>query len=204
MLEEERNAGDPPARNNIEVSIRNRGYLPHIEITDSIYFITFRLADSLPQSIIEEYKQTKGNKQLRKIFSEKVEAILDSGNGNSWLSNPEISQIIEDTLRIHEDKKYILISYCIMPNHVHLLIKPINNHTLSEILHSLKSYTAKMANKRLNREGEFWQTEYYDHIIRNEKEYYNTINYIMQNPIRANLENKQKCWVNEEYLEKDL
>ena len=65
---------------------------------------------------------------------------------------------------------------------------------LSGILHSWKSYTSTKANKLLGRTGDFWQSEYYDHIIRNEEDFYNQLNYILSNPEKAGLENWP--WVN--------
>jgi len=60
-------------------------------------------------------------------------------------------------------------------------------------MHSLKSFTAKEANKLLARSGTFWQSETYDHIIRNEDDYFRTVEYVIMNPERAGLTNWQ--WV---------
>ena len=86
-----------------------------------------------------------------------------------------------------------------MPNHVHLICRPLENEkdkyfSLTEILHSLKRHAARQSNLILNRSGSFWQDESYDHIIRNEAELERTINYILYNPVKANLVKEQKDW----------
>src|ERR1017187_3273041 len=74
-----------------------------------------------------------------------------------------------------------------MPNHVHVLVRPAMEHKLSDILQSWKSFTAKEANKLLNRGGEFWQPESFDHIVRNEQQLEKFGRYIQENPAKAGL-----------------
>lgn len=80
-----------------ELTVRHRGYLPHWEMPDGVYFVTFRLADSLPQEafrrMLEERQraidalyQYSGNKptpvELARVadaFSERVDSYLDMG-----------------------------------------------------------------------------------------------------------------------------
>ena len=97
-----------------------------------------------------------------------------------------------------------------MPNHVHILIKPIlksegKPYPLFPIMQKHKSYTAVEANKILNRSGKFWQRGYYDHYVRDEKEYFNIIRYILNNPVKAGFVEKYKdweySWVYDEYFE---
>jgi REP element-mobilizing transposase RayT len=80
-----------------------------------------------------------------------------------------------------------------MPNHVHVVFQPFEGHSLDKTLHSWKSYTSTLANKLLNRSGAFWQREYYDHIIRNEKQFHRIIEYVLENPQKAGL--KDWPWV---------
>lgn len=69
-----------------------------------------------------------------------------------------------------------------MPNHVHLLLQPFPEYSLSKILHSLKSYTAQKINGELNREGRLWQEESYDRIVRGPEEFSHFKEYIRRNP----------------------
>ena len=90
--------------------------------------------------------------------------------------------------------RYKLIAAAIMPNHGHAVVMPLAGYWLSDILKSWKGYTATTANKILNRSGEFWQREYYDHLIRDESDFRNSVNYVLQNPRQARLRNWPGVW----------
>ncbi len=164
-------------------------------------------------SKIEQLKrqQPKGYKekirQQHKLFFKQYDHQLDElPFGNCYLKQPEVAKIVADKLHDLDGSKYDLIAYCIMPNHVHLLFDtsiqivdkdgfyleevPENYTQLYQIMKSIKGSTAYLANKLLNRTGTFWQKDSYDHFIRNEKEFWNIIRYILQNPVRANLVEK--------------
>jgi DNA polymerase-3 subunit alpha len=195
--------------------------LPHWQQEGVTYFVTFRLADSLPQSVSGKWRLEReqalraleqppelsatnsGQKtpeaepaevarrgqmeEITKTFRERLEAFLDEGRGECWLKNPAVAEVVEQALRHFDGERYVLGSYVIMPNHVHVLVRPLMNHALSEILHSWKSFTAKEANKILQRSGEFWQDESFDHIVRNEHALENFAAYIEANPRYAGL-----------------
>jgi REP element-mobilizing transposase RayT len=80
-----------------------------------------------------------------------------------------------------------------MPNHVHVVFQTLADNTLENILHSWKSYAAKKANLILRRSGEFWQHEYYDHLIRDAVEFERAVSYVAENPKKAHL--KDWAWV---------
>lgn len=87
----------------------------------------------------------------------------------------------------HDGQKYDLVSWVIMPNHVHILLIPLKGVHLPEILHSIKSFTAQAANKILDRMGAFWQRESFDRYIRNQTHFDAVIRYIEENPVKAGL-----------------
>ena len=103
--------------------------------------------------------------------------------------------MVQDTLQHHHNQRYVLMAWCIMPNHVHALIKILPNHSLTNIVHSWKSFTAHQANKLLKRRGKFWQHDYYDRYIRDHDHYQNTINYIHNNPVKAGLVTSPNQWL---------
>jgi hypothetical protein len=74
-----------------------------------------------------------------------------------------------------------------MPNHVHALVQPTGNNSLSEILHSWKSFTANEINRVTSRREELWMHESYDHIVRDWEELLNWRRYIAGNPEKARL-----------------
>lgn len=117
----------------------------------------------------------------------RVEAYLDQGHGSCYLKKPEIANLVQDALLFHDQTKYRLAAWVIMPNHVHLLCTPASGHNLAEIMHALKSYTSNEANKLLGRKGRFWQKEYFDRYIRNARHYAKVLAYIENNPVKARL-----------------
>jgi putative DNA methylase len=124
----------------------------------------------------------------------RVEKYVDRGFGQCWLTRPAIAGIVQNALLHLGNEKYRLIAWVIMPNHIHFLIRPAENHKLEKIIHSLKSFTAQQANKLLNRRGKFWQEEYFDRYIRNYEHFEKTINYIEMNPVKAGLCAKPADW----------
>lgn len=74
-----------------------------------------------------------------------------------------------------------------MPNHVHFVARLLPGATLAQVMHSLKSFTAKRINKLLSRTGPVWQREYYDRLIRDSDELQRAINYVINNPSGAGL-----------------
>ena len=149
------------------VIYRERGYLPHLEEKGRSYFVTFRLADSVPAELLEAWKherevvRKRAHEQNRKLseyeaerlkylYSERVEKYLDSGAGDCWLKNLEIARIVLDALRYFDGNRYDLHSWSVMPNHVHVLFTPKSkpggtriDALLVPILHSWKSFTSK-------------------------------------------------------------
>lgn len=101
---------------------------------------------------------------------------------------------IQETLIKFDGERYRLIAWVVMPNHVHVLIEVIPGVRLGDIVHSWKSYTAKVANKLLGRSGQFWQIEYFDRYMRDAVHLDNTIKYIEYNPVRARLCASEEQW----------
>ena len=175
--------------------IRKRRALPHWEAENGIYFVTYRLADSLPKSSVERItRELDFNESLDRRLSRHLEKLLDSGTGECHLSRPEIAAIVAESLQKFEAARYRLYAWCIMPNHVHTAMQPQGQWKLEQIVHSWKSFTANEANRILKRHGEFWQREYYDHLIRDGKDLARIVDYIRENPAKANLQNSQWVW----------
>ncbi len=129
-----------------------------------------------------------------------IEKYIDAGHGCCALRQPKMALTMQEALVKHDGSQYDLIAWCIMPNHVHVLIKPMTD--LSKIVQSWKSYTGRWA-MRHNAELElgvpgkhFWMRDYWDRYMRNEHHYRATIDYIHHNPVKAGLcdHPAQWCW----------
>ncbi len=147
-----------------ELGWYDRGYIPHFDGGQVSQFLTFRLFDSLPQSVIEKWREetSKLGEEGKTIFRKNVENYLHRGSGSCLLKDERIAKLTEDSLLFHHTRKYNLIAWVIMPNHIHFLATPLENIGLSAIAHSIKSYTAHEANRVLGRRGQFWQHEPFD------------------------------------------
>ncbi|RRA98565.1 transposase [Larkinella rosea] len=181
--------------------------LPHFQPLEAAYFITMRLYGSMPKHLIELLKEEQEVVRNRLSASEDTESELyqhqkryfarfDSfldrpDNGPYWLSEPAIAEIVKEALHHRAGMEYGLIAFCLMSNHLHLVIHTYGNTKadffLYRLLQSFKSYTARRANQFLKREGPFWHPESYDHIVRNGDELKRIILYTLNNPVKAGL-----------------
>ena len=188
-----------------------RGYLPHLKREGGTYFVTFRLAGTLPKAKLEELRQERSRAvaqasslQVKErtepsrqdaCATDFVDHYLDSGVGDCWLKRPEIAGMVANALRHFDGQRYALHTWTIMPNHVHAVLTPHPQHSLTAILHSWKSFTANEANKLLGRSGqEFWERESYDHLVRDEEDFYRVCEYTRWNPVSAGLCQKPEEW----------
>jgi valyl-tRNA synthetase len=213
--EDPRGEGVPPLRSeSVPLSaptdeiVKRQGHnLPHWTRHGAVYAVAFRLVDSLPPQVLQTWKQEREailqrpkeqarpltaheEQELDRLYATRIEAFLDSGQGACHLAKPEIASLVQDALRHFDGQRYDLIAWCIMPNHVHVVVRPFEGHDLADILHSWKSFTAKQANRQLGISGSFWQEEYYDHLIRDEEDFNRNMSYLLQNPEKAGL----KAW----------
>jgi REP element-mobilizing transposase RayT len=149
-----------------------------------IQAITFRLHDALPAEILVriQNEDRNGNDSRKRIA-----LALDQGFGNCALRDPVCAQLVENALLHSDSVKYRLLEWCIMPNHVHVLIETFERYPLDQIVQAWKSYTAKVINRHLRREGEFWQPDYYDRFIRDDAHFSAVRDYIRNNPVAAGL-----------------
>jgi REP element-mobilizing transposase RayT len=158
----------------------SRGYLPHFDSTETVQFVTFRLADSLPAHIAKAL-------QDRDHVLPRLERELDAGLGACWLKRPDIASMVEDALIHFDGARYRLLGWCIMPNHVHVVIEIVDEHSLTGIVGSWKSFTAKRANSQIGRSGPFWHPDYFDRFMRDEGHLARTVVYVEHNPVKAGL-----------------
>ncbi len=106
------------------------------------------------------------------------------------LESVPLASIVEESVWFGHSERYLIDAYVIMPDHVHLLVKPIGEWTVSRILQGIKGFTAREINMRLNKRGPFWQDERFDHLVRNDPDWLERFDYIYDNPVRAGLVQK--------------
>lgn len=94
---------------------------------------------------------------------------------------PEERSLVAAVLNHFDKIRYDLFCYIIMNDHVHVLFHTSGSEVLPSILHTWKSYSANRLQRKYKRAGKVWQEESYDRIIRNEREFYDTARYILNN-----------------------
>ncbi|HYY13342.1 MAG TPA: carbamoyl-phosphate synthase large subunit, partial [Chthoniobacterales bacterium] len=180
------------AQREITHSVRN---LPHWEQTGATYFVTFRLADSVPAALRAKWEEelalwakhhpkpwdSRVAYEYQQRFIDSREEWLDQGHGSCLLRDGKSAEIVAAALRHFDGERYFLDGFVVMPNHVHVLVQPRNGHTLSKILHSWKSFTAHRL-KNANTDSTIWQEESFDRIVRDWDSLQDYRRYIIRNP----------------------
>ncbi|MEP0861584.1 MAG: transposase [Ignavibacterium sp.] len=180
--------------------IFHRRHLPHLHFNDGIYFITSRLYDpELFTKFDKEYYINHPN-QLSNIdfqthFVQYDEILNTYKSQIDYLKNPEIAEILLNEFHKLDGKEYNLIAYTILSNHFHLLFELlVANSGISKIMKMIKGRSSVFINRKLNRTGKLWQDESYDRWVRDDKELYFVIRYILENPVKAGLVKNWRDW----------
>lgn len=203
-------------RNGLRIHAMHEPYrrrLPHIMPPGETLFITFRLHGTVPFSVFRKM-QAEHNLLIQQHISdhESVETVkqrlegryfvlfdqyIDKCGGSiNWLKNTEIAELVKESLFFADKTSYDLHAFCIMHNHVHVLLTNLcEGVPFYKILQRLKRYTAVRANRILNRVGQpFWQPESYDHCVRSAKSFERITAYILNNPVKAGLVDSWEDW----------
>lgn len=170
----------------------SRGYLPHFDAPGVRQMITYRLADSMPAERRHEWEPLLAIKDERQRRI-KIESYLDKGAGECLLRRPDMAALVQENFLHFDGKRYRLLAWVVMPNHVHVLIET-TEIPLAEIIQGWKSFTAKVINRMLQRTGELWQREYFDRFIRDEEHFRKTVRYIENNPVEVGLVKSAEEW----------
>ncbi len=203
---EERGTGVSPVLPQPKLSThtpisKSRRNLPHWQQEDSYYFITWRLADSLPAAKLKELQDQKiawqqanpepldagRENEFHALFSAKIEEWLDAGEGSCILNDASLRLIVEGALHHFDNQRYDLIASAIMPNHVHVIARLFPGENLSDVLHFWKSFAAKQINRVTGSTGTVWQDESFDRIVRSAAHLETLISYVEENPSKARL-----------------
>ena len=180
---------------------RTHNRLPHWQQEGASYFVTWRLADSLPKELLDEYYQEREcwlalhpqpwdeatEAEYHKVFSTRMDQWLDQGHGSCLLRDSTHAEVVAKALRFFEGERTSMISFVVMPNHVHVLFILNSEWKLEEMIHSWKRHTANEINRLRGGTGPLWMKDYFDRLIRDPAHLNNCARYIRNNPVKARL-----------------
>ena len=207
---------DPAAKTDI-----THGDLPHWEQANAFYFITWRTADSIPTAAMEKWQKDReawlwshhidvqhddwqrkleelpeeAHREFYQRFTAKWHGLLDESHGECVLKTPDLSLLVETSLRHFDGERYQLEAFVVMPNHVHVLAGVPGRGEMKRLCRSWKNFTAMQINKALERQGQFWQWESFDHLVRSPASLEKFREYILKNPVKARLKpDEYRVW----------
>jgi REP element-mobilizing transposase RayT len=185
-----------------DIDVYDGGNLPHWNVVNGLYFVTFRLADSIPLSILAPIQRQRDldlreaelivipevrarlRKEAQRRYSIAVDAVLDRNLGQCVLADPAAAAIVADSMKYFDAKRYDLFAWSVMPNHAHSVFSLLTA-TIDEVMHSWKRFSAQEINKIFGQHGSLWQPEYYDVTIRNTNHFDACVKYVLNNPLKA-------------------
>jgi putative transposase len=217
MAVETFNLPPPPGFRGLEPDVPLTMYqrhLPHWRQRGATYFVTFRLADALPQEKLDQLKRLRTAwerdnppprsqthwEQLARTVIQNTEAWMDESYGECFFRDDAFAKLMANACLHFQDERCVTFCYCVMPNHCHAVVKPLGDYELEEILDSWKGYVGFQNNKRLGRHGAIWQEESYDRIVRDEEHLFRIVQYIGNNPAKAGLPRQSwQHWIHPEW-----
>lgn len=146
----------------------SRGYLPHCDGADLTQHITFGTVGAADG--------------VEKQFGEHL------------MEDPQVADLVQDALLFFDGQRYSVLAWCVMSNHVHIVVRQHDGWPLSRVVHSWKSFTANEINRVLRRTGPVWHREYFDRFMRSDNELSSVIQYVENNPVRAGLAERPEHW----------
>lgn len=183
------------------------GLLPRarvLEFTEERLHLQRKLQRDVERSSKDSSSSGDDKRHLRWL----VRVLEKNENCVRWLADLRIADLVADAMTYRDERDYALVAYCVMPTHVHLVfgvgehgmfehvgqIHNLSNKPVWKIMHSLKRHTAREANRILGRRGAFWQDESYDRVLRDADEMQRTIEYVLNNPVKAGFVKNWRDW----------
>jgi REP element-mobilizing transposase RayT len=173
---------------------KHGGGLPHWQQDAAVQFVTIRLGDSLPASLIDGWRAERDawlrenprpwtsdtQAEYHRRFSRKIEHWLDQGMGSCVFADADAREVLKDCLLRYEGDRVVHHAWVIMPNHLHVLFSPLG--PMEKLIQAWKSHSARTLGK-----GPLWQRDYRDTLIRDWDHFQNVVRYIRRNPHKAKL-----------------
>lgn len=115
--------------------------------------------------------------------------VVQRGNNREkvFLDREDYKKYLSLLKKYSTEKEVVILAYCLMPNHVHLLAKPSGEEHLSKMMQGITLCYTQYFNRKNKRTGRLWECRYYSTLIDKERYLWAVSRYIEKNPVRANL-----------------
>lgn len=166
-----------------------RGYLPHVDANTLLQHVVFRTFGSLPKQVVREVETAP-------LFLQRslIDEALDTSLNGHIFADPTYADIMQSALRYFDGDRYDLQAWCIMPNHVHVVLVTDPDVLLGAIVKSWKHSVAWRINKLQGTQGPIFAKDYFDRFVRNSRQAEAAINYVEANPVKAKMVNQSCAW----------
>jgi len=177
--------------------------LPHRQQDGITYFVTYRLVDSIPSRLLDQWHAERTmwlkfhpepwapdiEEEYHKQLTAKIESWLDQGHGSCALRDARIRKPVEDAFRRCDGRRFQMHSWVIMPNHVHVLVSLANGELLDRLIQAWKGASSREIKKVRQQRISMpvWMKDYFDRMIRDSEHFWRCARYIRRNPVKAKL-----------------
>jgi REP element-mobilizing transposase RayT len=175
--------------------------LPHWQQIGATCFVTWRLADSLPKDVLDSHFEDRKawlachpepwdeatESDYHRRFTARIDEWLDQGEGSCLIRQPQLADLARQTLLHFDGERFMMVSFVIMPNHIHVLFTLNAAWTLEQVVHSWKRHSSREINRAIGESGPLWQKDYFDRLVRDSSHFSNCVRYIRRNPTKARL-----------------
>jgi len=198
-----------PVQSNVLVSKAQESNTRNSPPHDSARFVTIHLADALPAPVLQNYQAERDSlqnlaeagtltvedaiRQIEELQIAMVESTLDLGKGSCLLSQDQARCLVSEAIRRDDGKRYTLYAACVMPNHVHALVRPLGGEDPAKIVEHWKTSTEEAVNRALGRTGRVWHEEFYERMARGGDGVAALSTAIIENPAKAGVQDR--AWV---------
>ncbi|MCH8475717.1 MAG: transposase [Opitutales bacterium] len=195
-----------------------QNHLPHLQQEGATYFVTWRLKDSIPHTLMEAWRRDREEwmrlhtepwteeqtMEYHSLFSTRMDAMMDEGYGECVLRREACRETLAASLRMFDGERFLMHSWVAMPNHVHALFSMAKGSKLEKVVGGWKGYSAKDINVLLERKGALWQKDYFDRMVRDWDHLLRVARYIRRNPVKAKLGEREFTLYEANWLKKML
>jgi putative transposase len=157
-----------------------RGYLPHFDVKGIVQHVVLCTKDALSQHVVEALSECDPT-QRRRMADE----TLDRSRDGNLFCDATCAAAFEEQLLHFDGERYDVLAWCIMPNHIHVVMCMLGSETLGQVVRSWKVLTTSAINRHFATTGPVFAKDYFDRFMRNGSQTERTLFYVENNPVAA-------------------